>query len=135
MAKLVAFEVKVSFPSECVSEQAAENTMNHNTHSNGSSKTYRMSLCNAMPREIIGVMSVRSDMLVSAQEVSDQVHLPVVISLLTHLLIHEPKGNRLVSNQCLIVALGIGNTLFSPAAILKSPADAWYIPVLVVELF
>ena len=97
--------------------------MSHSTLSSGGYVDYRMSLCNAIPREIMGVMSVRSDILVSMQEVSDAVHTLGVVNLLAHLFIHEPKGERLVSDQSLIVTLCIGNTLLSPAAILESPAN------------
>ncbi len=134
MAKFVAYEVEVSFPSESMCEQAAKHGMSHSTLSSGRYVNYRMSLCNAIPREITGVMSVISDILVSMQEVSDAVHTIGVVNLLAHLFIHEPKGECLVSDQSLIVALGIGNTLLSPAAILEGPADTFHIPILVLEL-
>ena len=134
MAKFVAFEVEVSFPSESMCEQAAEHAMSHSTLSSSSYMDHRMSLCNAIPREITGVISVRSDILVSVQEVSDAIPTVGVVNLLAHLFIHEPKGECLVSDQSLIVALGIGNTLLSPAAVLKSPANILHIPILVLEL-
>jgi hypothetical protein len=134
MAKLIALEVKVSFPSESMCEQAAKNTMSNRKLSSDSCVNYRMSLCNAIPREITGVISVTSDILVSMQEVSDSVYTVISINLLAHLFIHKPKSKCLVPDQSLIVALGIGNTLLSPAAILKSPADIRHVPILILEL-
>jgi len=135
VTKLIAFEVKVSFPSESMCEQAAMNTMSNSTLSSDSYVDYRMSLCNAIPREIMGVISVTSDILVSVQEVSDSVYTVIAINLLAHLFIHEPKSECLVPDQSLIVALGIGNTLLTPPTILKSPADIRHIPILVLALF
>ena len=137
MAKLVSFEIEIPFPSKPMGEQAGENAMSHSMHLSNNSVVYRMSLCSARPREIMGVISVTSDILVSAhaQAVSSSAHTLAVICLLTHFLIHEPKGNCLVSDQRLIMALSIGNTLLSPAAVLESPADIRHIPVFVFELF
>ena len=70
-----------------------------------------------------------------------------------HFLVHQPKGQRLVANQCLrgffvkrrlvsgqtkvhlVVRLGVGDGLLHPAPVRQRVDDVAHVPVLVFELF
>ena len=50
---------------------------------------------------------------------------------LTHLLVHEPEGNRLISDQSLIVTFGITDTLLPPATVCQRVHYVTYHPIII----
>ena len=71
-----------------------------------------------MPRDMTGVISVKSDMFVSEGDEpggrmdKGQMH--------THFFVHQPERDRLVSNKGLVVTLGVCDTLLEVPSVYES---------------
>lgn len=95
MSELVTLKVEVCLPAKRVGDKPEVRPAQWATH--------LIILCSAKPRSIMGVNGVRSDMKSSACQ-SRQ------LKKLTHLLVHEPECQRLVSYESLVVTLSICDT-------------------------
>jgi hypothetical protein len=63
--KFVPFKVKIAFSAETVDNQTTTRIRCANCSCSGKRIAYRIILCRAKPREIIGVIGLMSDMFVS----------------------------------------------------------------------
>jgi len=71
MTELVSFEIQISFATKRVGEKTSDElTVSNPASVLELSATHRIILCNASPREMIGVIAVRSDIFVSISTVS-----------------------------------------------------------------
>lgn len=52
-----------------------------------------------------------------------------------HFLVHQPERNSLVTDQCLIVTLGIGNALLAVSTIYQCVDDVAHVPFVITLVF
>lgn len=121
VSKLVAFEVEIGFTSKSVGHKPGRVRSRQ-------MQSYRIILCSAMPRSIMGVKGERTDMKSSSCQSS------CLLINLTHFFVHEPKGQGFITDKRLVVAFSICDTTLKVTAVGESVHNVTQVP-LVVGLF
>lgn len=129
MTKLITLEVEVGLSAQRVDEESAQCQAADPDNDNS---THRIILCRARPRSMIGVSGVRSD-IKSSIKFSDI--LPGPETALTHLLVHQPERQGLVTDQSLVMGFGIGHTSLLVTSVGESVDDVAHVPSVIGALF
>jgi hypothetical protein len=129
VTKLVAFKVEVTLTTQGVADESGESQLRVGSLYR---QTYRIILCKAIPRSMTGVRGDKSDMLVSGKVSRAS---PAPNATLTHLGVHQPEGQRLVTDKRLIVTLGIGDTLLLVPSVGQDMRNVSNLPLVVCGLF
>ena len=79
-----------------------------------------------------GVNSVRSDIFVSG---GNQQGGRCFILTRTHFFVHQPERNRLITDESLVVTLGIRNALLKVPAVREGVNNVTYLPLVVLLVF